>query len=73
MKLTKFIFLVVSQIYKTDGSQEYVIVGNDALVKCQYPSFVSEFLTILGWANSEGEFYSADQDNHGTGTALCHM
>ena len=55
------------QIYKTDGSQEYVILANDALIKCQYPSFVSEFLTILGWANSEGEFYNADQDNHGTG------
>ena len=67
MKLTKFVFLVVRQIYKTDGSQEYVIVGNDALIKCQYPSFVSDFLTILGWANSEGEFYSAGQDNHGIG------
>ena len=71
MKLTKFVFLVVRQIYKTDGSQEYVIVGNDALVKCQYPSFVSEFLTILGWANSEGEFYSAGQDNDGIGPVPC--
>ena len=70
MKLTKFVFLVVRQIYKTDGSQEYVIVGNDALIKCQYPSFVSDFLTILGWANSEGEFYSGGQDNHGIGPVL---
>ena len=69
--MTKFVFLVVRQIYKTDGSQEYVIVGNDALVKCQYPSFVSEFLTILGWANSEGEFYSAGQDNDGIGPVPC--
>ena len=71
MKLTKFVFLVVRQIYKTDGSQEYVITGNDALIKCQYPSFVSEFLTILGWASSEGEFHSAGQDNPGTGPVPC--
>ena len=71
MKLTEVVFLVVRQKYKTDGSQEYVIVGNDALVKCQYPSFVSEFLTILGWANSEGEFYSAGQDNDGIGPVPC--
>ena len=71
MTLTKFVFLVVRQMYKTDGSQEYVIVGNDALIKCQYPSFVSDFLTILGWADSEGEFYGVDQDNHGTGPDMC--
>ena len=76
MKLTEFVFLVVRQIYKTDGSQEYVIVGNEALIKCQYPSFVSEFLTILGWANSEGEFYSGGLDTPGTGPVPrphCHM
>ena len=58
-------------MYKTDGSQEYVIVGNDALIKCQYPSFVSDFLSILGWADSEGEFYGVGQDTHGTGPDMC--
>ena len=47
-------------MYKTDASQEYVIVGNDAIVKCQYPSFVSDFLTVEGWQDSEGNFYSRE-------------
>ena len=63
--------LVGRQLYKTDASQEYVILGNDAVLKCQYPSFVSEFLTVLGWADSEGEFYSVGPDSrHGIGLVI---
>ena len=47
-------------MYKTDASQEYVIVGNDAIVKCQYPSFVSDFLSVDGWIDSEGGEYSSN-------------
>ena len=62
------------QLYKTDASQEYVIVGNDAILKCQYPSFVSDFLTILGWADSEGEFYSLGHESHnGSGACIVWM
>ena len=53
-------FVVARQIYKTDASQEYVIVGNDAMIKCQYPSFVSDFLEVQGWEDSEGGVYSTD-------------
>ena len=51
--------LVASQIYKTDASQEYVIIGNDAIIKCQYPSFVADFLNVVGWIDSEGEKFSS--------------
>ena len=47
------------QIYKTDASQEYVIQGNDVIVKCQYPSFVSDFLSVTGWEDSEGSVYES--------------
>lgn len=47
------------QIYKTDASQEYVIQGNDVIVKCQYPSFVSDFLSVTGWEDSEGAVYES--------------
>ena len=53
---------MASQLYKTDASQEYVIVGNDAIVKCQYPSFVSDFLSVEGWQDSEGNFYSRESE-----------
>ena len=49
------------QIYKTDASQEYVIMGNDAIVKCQYPSFVSDLLSVTGWQDSEGAVFKSSQ------------
>ena len=49
------------QIYKTDASQEYVITGNDAIIKCQYPSFVSDLLTVTGWQDSEGAVFKSSQ------------
>ena len=59
--ITKIVkFVVARQMYKTDASQEYVIVGNDAMIKCQYPSFVSDFLEVQGWKDSEGIFYPSD-------------
>ena len=47
-------------MYKTDASQEYVIVGNDVIVKCQYPSFVSDFLSVQAWQDSEGNTFTAE-------------
>ena len=51
---------MASQLYKTDASQEYVIVGNDVIVKCQYPSFVSDFLSVQAWQDSEGNTFTAE-------------
>ena len=66
---------MASQLYKLDGSKEYVIVGNDAIVKCQYPSFVSDFLSVEGWQDSEGNFYSRESDyksgNFGNSCQCC--
>ena len=56
--------LVVSQQYKTDANQEYVIIGNDALVKCTFPSFVADFVSIVSWEDSEGGLFHAD-NKHG--------
>ena len=55
---------MASQPYKTDASQEYVIIGNDALVKCTYPSFVADFVSVVNWEDSEGGLFHADS-KHG--------
>ena len=47
-------FSVAYQHYKTGGSEEYVIVGNDAIVQCNVPSFVADFVTVQSWVDSEG-------------------
>ena len=45
-----FIFFpAVVQSYRTAVPEDYVIRGNDALVKCSIPSFVTDFVTVLSW------------------------
>ena len=34
--------------------KENVMIGNDALFKCQIPSFVSDLVNIDSWIDSEG-------------------
>ena len=54
------IFSVVSQAYVSGAHEVYVIVGNSALVKCEIPSFVSDFVSVVSWVDNEGnEFFSS--------------
>ena len=48
------ICLAVHQSYTTKAEDEYVIRGNDVILKCKIPSFVSDFVDIVGWVDSEG-------------------
>ena len=47
-------FSVTQQRFETDILRENVIVGNDALFKCSIPSFVSDFVSVQSWQDSEG-------------------
>ena len=49
------IILVSSQVYETHTFHETVILGNDAIFKCSIPSFVSDFVAVLGWVDSHGQ------------------
>ena len=42
-------FLAVIQDYDSDVGLEYILVGNDALLKCKTPSFVDDFVGIVSW------------------------
>ena len=42
-------FSAVIQTYETDVIKEFVIRGNDAVIKCSIPSFVTDFVTVLSW------------------------
>ena len=42
-------FTAVIQIYDTAITKEFVVRGNDALVKCSIPSFVTDFVTVVSW------------------------
>ena len=43
----------VSQDYTTKAEDEYVIRGNDVLMKCKIPSFVSDYISVVGWIDND--------------------
>lgn len=51
----------VAQSYDTHVGQEYVIRGNDVLLKCSVPSFVADFVAVLSWQDSEGNSFLANK------------
>ena len=44
---------VVQPSYEIDVFKENVILGNDAIFKCQIPSFVSDLVLLESWVDSE--------------------
>ena len=55
---------MATQAYKTGASEEYIIIGNDALMKCYIPSFVTDFVSVVSWVDSEGS-QIFENDNFG--------
>lgn len=58
-----FLFPVISQDFKAHVSQEsYVILGNDAILKCDIPSFVADLVTVASWHDSQGNVFLPSTD-----------
>lgn len=51
---------MVTQYYEAEVVSEYVIRGNTAVLKCNIPSFVSDFVRVEAWVGSDGSLYSYD-------------
>ncbi|KAI5751279.1 hypothetical protein M8J77_006037 [Diaphorina citri] len=49
---------VVSQVYETDVNKEYTIRGNSAILKCQIPSFVADFVSVISWHTDQDEVFT---------------
>ncbi|GJQ87297.1 Dscam [Trypoxylus dichotomus] len=54
---------VVQQFYQTEVNNEYVIRGNTAVLKCSIPSFVADFVQVIGWTDSDGNEYEMSPKN----------
>lgn len=54
----------MAQPYEAEADNEYVIRGNAAIMKCEVPSFVSDFVFVEMWSDSEGGTY---YPNHAEG------
>jgi len=66
-----FIFSeAVSQSYEIDVFKEKVVIGNDAFVKCDIPSFVQDFVKVGGWVDSEGT--NIRMGNYNDSTCCCY-
>ena len=62
----KFFVAVVTQEYETDAHKVYVIVGNSALIKCEIPSFVADFVSVYSWTdNNNNEYFTGINKNYG--------
>lgn len=48
----------MAQHYISEGDNEYVIRGNNAMLKCKIPSFVADFVQIIAWVDSDGQEYT---------------
>lgn len=55
--------LVVTQLYDIDVNKAYAIRGNSVIMKCETPSYVADFLTVISWHTDNGEVYYPSNDN----------
>ena len=40
--------------YRVDVSIAQVIMGNEVILKCDIPSFATDFVSVVSWVDSEG-------------------
>ncbi|XP_050054051.1 cell adhesion molecule Dscam2 isoform X21 [Aphis gossypii] len=53
---------VVNQLYQTRVIDEYVLLGNSVVLKCLVPSFVADFIQVLGWVDDSGNNIGTNVD-----------
>lgn len=48
--------------YQAEVVSEYVIRGNTAVLKCNIPSFVADFVRVEAWIGSDGTEFTSTTD-----------
>ena len=54
-------FSVAHQAYRVVVHEESVILGNDVQFKCNIQSYVTDFVKVTNWIDSEGLTFTAGQ------------
>ena len=52
----------MAQDYESEASNEYIVRGNSALIKCKVPSYVTDLVDVIAWVDSEALEYRINQD-----------
>ena len=60
----------MSQDYETRVGDEFVIIGNDVLMKCDFPGFASDQLQVVGWNFGNPENQDEDVMDQVTGGSV---
>ncbi|XP_072765896.1 Down syndrome cell adhesion molecule 1 isoform X39 [Anoplolepis gracilipes] len=55
---------VVAQYFEVQVYDQFAIGGNAAIFKCQVPSFVADHVDVVGWIDSNGGSYVADEQSY---------
>ena len=56
---------VAMSTYRVDVSIAQVILGNEVILKCDIPSFATDFVSVVSWVDSEGlTFTQSSLGNH---------
>ena len=54
--------------YRVDVSIAQVIMGNEVILKCDIPSFATDFVSVVSWVDSEGLTFTQNSlGNHLSG------
>ena len=61
---------MVSQDYVARVHEIDVILGNAGLLKCEIPSFVIDFVSVINWVNDQGEELFSAQNSIGKQSSL---
>ena len=48
------------QRYEINVHPESIIIGNDAILKCSIPSFVTDFIQVESWIDSEANLLGSN-------------
>ena len=60
-----YVNVAINQEYQMRVDDEYVIKGNDVLLKCKIPSFVADLVKVVSWEDQDQNSYSPNQHVHG--------
>ena len=51
-------FQAVIQYYEIEADNEYVIRGNAVVMKCKIPSYISDFISVESWLDTDNNTYN---------------
>lgn len=52
--------LAVIQYYEVEADNEYVIRGNAAIMKCKIPSYISDFVSVDMWRDTDNNTFRSN-------------